>query len=105
MSKVKVRERISDKTVYYPNKELVPLVGFDKKQDFYEIEIEETPVIDIRTHKLKRIETYSNKKGKVYKKWIVSFEVKQLSNEEITNNLNEVISKITILTKLRINTL
>lgn len=86
---IKVREKNSDKTVNYPNKELVPLVGHVGNEDYYEIEEGDMPSIDFRTHEIETKEEYTNEKGVLYNKWKVSHVKKQLPNDKIISNIQD----------------
>jgi len=78
---IKVREKISDSTVTYPNKELVALVGHVGAEEYYEIVMEDKPTFDYRTHKVERVETYTTEKGVLLPKWVVSYNKTQFPND------------------------
>ena len=85
---MKVREKISDKTVNYPNKDLVPLVGHVGSEEYYEIVENERPTFDYRTHKLNRVETYTENIGVLLPIWEVTWELNQKTDGEIIKSIN-----------------
>lgn len=84
---MKVREKISDKTVNYPNAELVPLIGHVGLEEYYEIVENERPVYDYRTHKLNRVETYTTNIGILLPIWEVTWVLTQKSDSEIIKSI------------------
>jgi len=90
---IKVREKISDRTVNYPNAELVPLIGFNGLEEYYEIDIQEQPQYDGRTHKIKRTETYTTDMGILLPIWRVTFEVIQLNNGKIKSAIDDAVEE------------
>ena len=88
---VKVREKLSDKTVNYPNAELVPLIGHTGLEEYYEILEDDRPTFDGRTHKIKRTETYTEDIGVLLPIWHVTYEIIQLNDGKIRTAIdNEV---------------
>jgi len=86
---IKVREKISDKTVNYPNAELVPLIGHDGLTEYYEILINDQPQYDYRTHKLNRVETYTTNIGVLLPIWEVTYQIIQLNNGKIRSAIDD----------------
>lgn len=88
---MRVREKISDKFVTYPNKKLVPLIGHVGEEQYYEIVEEERPIYDYRTHRIERVETYTVAIGELLPIWRVTYELHKLSNEDIQANVEQVL--------------
>lgn len=86
---MRVREKISDKTVNYPNAELIPLIGHTGLEEYYEIVKDDHPIYDGRTHKDVRSEQYTTDIGVLLPIWRVSFTVQQLGNAKIKKALEE----------------
>lgn len=84
---IKVREKRSDKTVNYPNIELVPLEGHIGGEEYYEILEGEIPEFDYKTHKLIVKEEYTKDMGKIYPLWKQTYSLEELSTEEIKANI------------------
>lgn len=91
-----VIERNSGKRVQYPNKDITkPLIGFTGDEKYYFIQEDERPTCDYRTHRIERTEEYLDD-VKVYDHlpvYKVSYEVVQISNEEIIVNLNNAVGE------------
>ena len=85
---IKVREKISDKTVNYPASELVPLVNHTGLEEYYEIVINDQPTYDSRTHKIKRVEAYTLNVGELLPIWEVTWELNQKTDSEIIKSIN-----------------
>ena len=86
-----VREKISDKNVRYPNKDLVELIGHTGGEEYYEILEDERPTYDSRTHKLKRVETYTTDIGVLLPIWHVTYEVIQLNDGKIKSAIDDAV--------------
>ena len=86
---MKVREKISDKTVNYPNAELIPLIGFEGLEEYYEILEDDRPTYDGRTHKIKRTETYTEDIGVLLPIWHVEYEIIQLNDGKIRTAIDD----------------
>ena len=86
---IKVREKISDKTVNYPASSLVPLVNHTGLEEYYEIVINDQPTYDSRTHKIKRVESYTLNVGVLLPIWEVTWEVTQLNNGKIKTAIDD----------------
>ena len=88
----KVREKLSNKTVNYPNRSLVPLINHNGGEQFYEIVENERPQFDYRTHRVERVETYNDENiGELLPLWEVTYTLHQLSNEQIKANVEQTL--------------
>jgi len=92
MKVLRLNKKTGEKDVVtYPRADLKPVVDLSEDIEFYGIIKEAIPCFDYRTHEIKTIETFYEDafEGRSHIKTLIkSHEIEQLSNERITQELN-----------------